>query len=62
MMQRQRSSGLEPNKAKIKAKSGLETIVSCCAHSDQEKARDKLEGGDKEKIKAAVQETLSRLE
>ena len=31
-------------------------------HSNEVKPRDKLEGGDKEKIKAAVQETLDWLE
>ena len=31
-------------------------------HANEVKPRDKLEGGDKEKIKAAVQETLDWLE
>merc|ERR1712187_126711 len=53
----------ETNKAKIEAKNGLENYCFTMRNTlNEEKLKDKFEGGDKEKIEAAVQETLDWLD
>merc|ERR1712001_658030 len=53
----------EANKNKIEAKNGLENYCFTLRNTMQEdKLQDKFEGGDKEKIEAAVQETLDWLD
>merc|ERR1719336_1216482 len=53
----------ESNKAKIEAKNGLENYCFTMRNTlQEEKLKDKFEGGDKEKIEAAVQETLDWLD
>jgi len=53
----------ESNKAKIEAKNGLENYCFTMRNTlQEEKLKDKFEDGDKEKIEAAVQETLDWLD
>ncbi|CAK9095747.1 unnamed protein product [Durusdinium trenchii] len=53
----------EQNKLKIEAKNGLENYCFTMRNTlNEEKLKDKFEGGDKEKIEAAVQETLDWLD
>merc|ERR1712122_46897 len=53
----------ESNKLKIEAKNGLENYCFTMRNTlNEEKLRDKFEGGDKEKIEKAVQETLDWLD
>ena len=53
----------EANKHKIEAKNGLENYCFTMRNTlNEEKLKDKFEGGDKEKIEAAVQETLDWLD
>merc|ERR1712137_1102766 len=53
----------ESNKAKIEAKNGLENYCFTMRNSlNEEKLKDKFEGGDKEKIEKAVQDTLDWLD
>merc|ERR1711877_67548 len=53
----------ETNKAKIEAKNGLENYCFTMRNTlNEEKLKDKFEGGDKEKIESAVQETLDWLD
>merc|ERR1739842_283007 len=53
----------EQNKAKIEAKNGLENYCFTMRNTlNEEKLKDKFEGGDKEKIAKAVQDTLDWLD
>jgi len=53
----------EENKAKIEAKNGLENYCFTMRNTlNEEKLKDKFEGGDKEKIEGAVQEALDWLD
>merc|ERR1719296_295853 len=53
----------ETNRAKIEAKNGLENYCFTMRNTLQEKKlKEKFEDGDKEKIEAAVQETLDWLD
>merc|ERR1711981_1535596 len=53
----------EQNKSKIEAKNGLENYCFTMRNTlQEEKLKDKFEGDDKEKIEAAVQETLDWLD
>merc|ERR1711897_54392 len=53
----------ESNKLKIEAKNGLENYCFTMRNTlNEEKLKDKFEGGDKEKIEKAVQETLDWLD
>merc|ERR1719399_1672157 len=53
----------EQNKAKIEAKNGLENYCFTMRNTlNEEKLKDKFEGGDKEKIEGAVQEALDWLD
>merc|ERR1711879_617328 len=52
----------EANKNKIEAKNGLENYCFTMRNTMQEKLKDKFEGDDKNKIEAAVQETLDWLD
>merc|ERR1712050_798009 len=53
----------ESNKQKIEAKNGLENYCFTMRNTlSEEKLKDKFEGGDKEKIESAVQETLDWLD
>merc|ERR1712217_243925 len=53
----------EQQKVKIEAKNGLENYCFTMRNTlSEEKLKDKFEGGDKEKIEAAVQETLDWLD
>mmetsp|Transcript_85503 Transcript_85503/g.191203 ORF Transcript_85503/g.191203 Transcript_85503/m.191203 type:complete len:459 (-) Transcript_85503:134-1510(-) len=53
----------ENNKQKIEAKNGLENYCFTMRNTlAEEKLRDKFEGGDKEKIEKAVQDTLDWLD
>ncbi|OLQ05430.1 Heat shock 70 kDa protein [Symbiodinium microadriaticum] len=53
----------EANKMKIEAKNGLENYCFTMRNTlNEEKLKDKFEGGDKEKIESAVQETLDWLD
>ena len=60
---RQRSSAEnESNKAKVEAKNGLGNYCFITRNTlNEEKLKNRFEGGDKEKIEAAVQETLDWL-
>merc|ERR1712241_1586692 len=53
----------ESNRLKIEAKNGLENYCFTMRNTlNEEKLKDKFEGGDKEKIENAVQETLDWLD
>merc|ERR1711953_977136 len=53
----------ESNKQKIEAKNGLENYRLTMRNTlSEEKLKDKFEGGDKEKIEKAVQDTLDWLD
>merc|ERR1712119_224410 len=53
----------ESNKHKIEAKNGLENYCFTMRNTlNEEKLKDKFEGGDKEKIEKAVQDTLDWLD
>jgi len=53
----------EANKAKIEGKNGLENYCFTMRNTlNEEKLKDKFEGGDKEKIETAVQECLDWLD
>merc|ERR1711987_17636 len=53
----------EANKGKIEAKNGLENYCFTMRNTlQEEKLKDKFEGGDKDKIEKAVQETLDWLD
>merc|ERR1712151_481345 len=53
----------ETNRAKIEAKNGLENYCFTMRNTlQEEKLKDKFEGGDKEKIEKAVQDTLDWLD
>merc|ERR1719401_3386356 len=53
----------ESNKAKIEAKNGLENYCFTMRNTlNEEKLKDKFEGGDKEKIEKAVQDCLDWLD
>merc|ERR1712241_1611057 len=53
----------EANKAKIEAKNGLENYCFTMRNTlNEEKLKEKFEGGDKEKIEKAVQDTLDWLD
>merc|ERR1712187_819886 len=53
----------EQNKQKIEAKHGLENYCFPLRHTlSDDKLKDKFEGGDKEKIEAAVQDALDWLD
>merc|ERR1719473_2269177 len=53
----------EANREKIEAKNGLENYCFSLRNTlQEEKLQDKFEGGDKEKIEAAVQEALDWLD
>merc|ERR1711918_275157 len=53
----------EANKGKIEAKNGLENYCFTMRNTlQEEKLKDKFEGGDKENIEKAVQETLDWLD
>merc|ERR1711959_59286 len=53
----------EQQKVKIETKNGLENYCFTMRNTlQEEKLKDKFEGGDKEKIEAAVQETLDWLD
>mmetsp|Transcript_27619 Transcript_27619/g.51814 ORF Transcript_27619/g.51814 Transcript_27619/m.51814 type:complete len:648 (+) Transcript_27619:72-2015(+) len=53
----------EANKQKIEAKNGLENYCFTMRNTlNEEKLKDKFEGGDKEKIESAVQEALDWLD
>merc|ERR1712137_1285301 len=53
----------EQNKQKIEAKNGLENYCFTMRNTlNEEKLKDKFEGGDKEKIESAVQEALDWLD
>merc|ERR1712018_299868 len=53
----------ESNRLKIEAKNGLENYCFTMRNTlNEEKLKDKFEGGDKEKIEKAVQETLDWLD
>merc|ERR1712057_58277 len=53
----------EQQKVKIEAKNGLENYCFTMRNTlQEEKLKDKFEGGDKEKIESAVQETLDWLD
>merc|ERR1711941_218957 len=53
----------EANKVKIEAKNGLENYCFTMRNTlNEEKLKDKFEGGDKEKIEKTVQETLDWLD
>merc|ERR1712224_1041282 len=55
--------GDEQNKQKIEAKNGLENYCFTMRNTlSDDKLKDKFEGGDKEKIEAAVQEALDWLD
>merc|ERR1711990_1316155 len=50
-------------KEKVEAKNGLENYCFTMRNTlQEEKLKDKFEGGDKEKIEKAVQDTLDRLD
>jgi len=62
MMEKFRSED-ESNKQKIEAKNGLENYCFTMRNTlNEEKLKDKFEGGDKEKIEKAVQDTLDWLD
>merc|ERR1711897_29776 len=53
----------EANRMKIEAKNGLENYCFTMRNTlQEEKLKEKFEGGDKEKIESAVQETLDWLD
>jgi len=53
----------EQNRGKVEAKNGLENYCFTMRNTlTEEKLADKFEGGDKEKIESAVQETLDWLD
>merc|ERR1711918_63803 len=53
----------EANRLKIEAKNGLENYCFTMRNTlSEEKLKDKFEGGDKEKIEKAVQDTLDWLD
>merc|ERR1712226_1508738 len=53
----------EANKGKVEAKNGLENYCFTMRNTlQEEKLKDKFEGGDKEKIEKAVQDTLDWLD
>merc|ERR1711933_429163 len=53
----------ESNRSKIEAKNGLENYCFTMRNTlQEEKLKEKFEAGDKEKIEAAVQETLDWLD
>merc|ERR1711992_131990 len=53
----------EQNRQKIEAKNGLENYCFTMRNTlNEEKLKDKFEGGDKEKIESAVQEALDWLD
>merc|ERR1712087_540906 len=53
----------EANKSKVEAKNGLENYCFTMRNTlQEEKLKDKFEGGDKEKIEAAVTEALDWLD
>merc|ERR1719230_1863513 len=53
----------EQNKQKIEAKNGLENYCFTMRNTlNEEKLKDKFEGGDKEKIESAVQDALDWLD
>merc|ERR1712029_88040 len=53
----------ETNRAKVEAKNGLENYCFTMRNTlNEEKLKDKFEGGDKEKIEKAVQDTLDWLD
>merc|ERR1711959_423310 len=53
----------EANKGKIEAKNGLENYCFTMRNTlSEEKLKDKFEGDDKDKIEAALQETLDWLD
>merc|ERR1712047_27698 len=53
----------ESNKAKVEAKNGLENYFFTMRNTfNEEKLKEKFEGGDKEKIEKAVQDTLDWLD
>merc|ERR1739849_45121 len=53
----------EANRQKIEAKNGLENYCFTMRNTlNEEKLKDKFEGGDKEKIEKAVQDTLDWLD
>merc|ERR1712151_829947 len=53
----------EANRLKIEAKNGLENYCFTMRNTlNEEKLQDKFEGGDKEKIEKAVQDTLDWLD
>merc|ERR1712087_580768 len=53
----------EANKSKVEAKNGLENYCFTMRNTlQEEKLKEKFEGGDKEKIESAVQETLDWLD
>merc|ERR1711981_901366 len=53
----------ETNKLKIEVKNGLENYCFTMRNTlNEEKLKDKFEGGDKEKIEKAVQDTLDWLD
>merc|ERR1712154_296584 len=53
----------EQNKQKVEAKNGLEIYCFTMGNTlQEEKLKDKFEGGDKEKIEAAVTEALDWLD
>merc|ERR1712057_157099 len=53
----------ETNRAKIEAKNGLENYCFTMRNTlQEEKLKDKFEGGDQEKIEKAVQDTLDWLD
>merc|ERR1712188_57223 len=53
----------ESNKSRVEAKNGLENYAYSMRNSmDDEKLKDKIEEADKEKLKAAIDETISWLD
>merc|ERR1712078_329942 len=53
----------EVNKARIEAKNGLENYAYSMRNSmEDEKLKDKIDAADKEKLKAAIEETISWLD
>merc|ERR1711871_448605 len=51
------------NKSRVEAKNGLENYAYSMRNSmDDEKLKDKIEEADKEKLKAAIDETISWLD
>merc|ERR1712193_548727 len=53
----------EQNKEKVEAKNGLENYCFTMRNTlQEEKLKDKFEGGDKEKIEKAVQDALDWLD